>query len=155
MSTSSLPPSPRSLRPPGRDPIRYRNGVSRCRRAGLCDRRFRTHDLAQHEGLARRAWPRRCVARRKPRGAVGHHDLTERPPRLLEAAIAINPQTCELVHTDLPSSGTENTGRGGASYDPTCEAHAPVAKDRPACDRRVANDYLDLGLGWSLATNYP
>ena len=27
-----------------------------------------------------------------PRGAGGHHDLTNRPPRLLAAAIAINSQ---------------------------------------------------------------
>lgn len=59
---------------------------------------------------------------------------------------------CELVHTHLPSSGTENTGRGGASYDPTCEANAPVAKHRPACDRRIAGNYLDLDLDWSPAT---
>ena len=64
----------------------------------------------------------------------------------------INPN-CDLVHTHLPPSGTDHTGRGGASYDRTSEAHARVVNDRPACDRRIASDYLDLGLDWSLATN--
>ena len=60
---------------------------------------------------------------------------------------------CDLVHTRLPPSGTDHTGRGGASYDRTSEAHARVVNNRSACDRHIASDYLDLGLGWSLATN--
>ena len=28
-----------------------------------------------------------------------------------------------------------------------------MVNNRPACDRRIASDYLDLGLDWSLATN--
>ena len=48
----------------------------------------------------------------------------------------------------------QNTGRGGASYDSTtCEAHTPVAHDRPAGDRRIAGNYRDLDLDCSLATN--
>ena len=48
-----------------------------------------------------------------------------------------------------------NVGRGGARYDPTCEAHTYLADDRRAGDRHIAGDYWnrDRYRDRSLATN--
>ena len=61
--------------------------------------------------LGMRAWRaalgRAGVSPEENRAALA--GTTYRPPRLLAAAIAINPQSCEFVPTHLPSSGRENT----------------------------------------------
>ena len=79
-------------------------------------------------------------------------DLTERPPCLLAAAIAIK---FPIVNWFIPvcalSEEITRTARRARS-DPTYEAHTHMADDRPACDRRIVSDYLDLDLDWPLAT---
>ena len=78
-------------------------------------------------------------------------DLTERPPCLLAAAIAIK---FPIVNWFIPvcalSEQKTRTARRACS-DPTYEAHTHMADDQPACDRRILSDYLDLDLDWSLA----
>ena len=78
-------------------------------------------------------------------------DLTERPPCLLAAAIAIKfPIVSWFIPVCALSEQKTRTARRARS-DPTYEAHTHMADDRPACDRRILSDYLDLDLDWSLA----